>query len=261
MSSKFAIVTGASTGIGFELAQLAVENGYDLLVVADEDLINDAAADLRRNGANVDAVVADLSTIEGVDQLLAAAKGREIDLLCANAGRGLGHAFLDQRVPDWRHVVDTNIVGTLYLLQNVLKDMVARDDGKILVTGSIAGFIPGSFQAVYNGSKAFVDSFTDALRNEIKESKGVTITTLMPGPVETEFFERGDMLDTDVGANPNKSDPADVAKDGWDALFAGKASIVSGWKNKIQVALAHVTPAAILAEQHRKMAEPGTADR
>lgn len=260
MSDKFAIVTGASTGIGFELAQLAVENGYDLLVVANEALINDAAADFRRNGATVDALEADLSTIEGVDKLIAATNGRQVDLLCANAGHGLGHAFLDQNPDDWRHVVDTNITGTLYLVQKVLKDMVARDDGKILVTGSIAGFIPGSFQAVYNGSKAFVDSFTDALRNEIKESKGVTITTLMPGPVETEFFERGDMLDTSVGANPNKSDPADVAKDGWDALFAGKASIVSGWKNKIQAAVAHITPAGILAEQHRKMAEPGTAD-
>jgi short-subunit dehydrogenase len=260
MSDKFAIVTGASTGIGFELAQLAVENGYDLLVVANEALINDAAADFRRNGANVDAVEADLSTIEGVDQVIAATNGRQVDLLCANAGHGLGHAFLDQDLKDWRHVVDTNITGTLYLMQKVLKDMVARDDGKILVTGSIAGFIPGSFQAVYNGSKAFVDSFTDALRNEIKESKGVTITTLMPGPVETEFFERGDMLDTSVGTDPNKSDPADVAKDGWDALFAGKASIVSGWKNKVQVALAHVTPAGVLAERHRQMAEPGTAD-
>src|ERR1700712_4290706 len=138
MSDKFAIVTGASTGIGFELAQLAVENGYDLLVVADEALINDAAADFRRNGASVDAVEADLSTLEGVDKLLAATNGRQVDLLCANAGKGLGHAFLDQRVPDWRHVVDTNITGTLYLLQNVLRDMVARDDGKILVTGSIA---------------------------------------------------------------------------------------------------------------------------
>jgi short-subunit dehydrogenase len=260
MSDKFAIVTGASTGIGFELAQLAVDNGYDLLVVANEALINDAAADFRRNGANVDALEVDLSTFEGVDKLLAAAGERQIDLLCANAGHGLGHAFLDQHVPDWQHVINTNITGTLYLVQNVLKDMVARDEGKILVTGSIAGFIPGSFQAVYNGSKAFVDSFTDALRNEIKKSKGVQITTLMPGPVETEFFERGDMLDTEVGANPNKSDPADVAKDGWDALFAGKASVVSGWKNKIQAALAHITPAAVLAEQHRKMAEPGTAE-
>lgn len=261
MADKFAIITGASTGIGFELAGLAAKDGYDLLIVADEMQIVAAADDLRARGATVDAIEADLSTIEGVDRLIAAAKGRRIDLLCANAGKGLGHGFLDQAVADWRRVVDTNITGTLYLLQNVLRDMVARDDGKILVTGSIAGFIPGSFQAVYNGTKAFVDNFTDAIRNEIKDSKGVTLTTLMPGPVETEFFDRADMLDTSVRADPNKSDAAVVAKDGWDAVMDGKASIVSGWKNKIQATMANVTPAAILAEQHRKMAEPGSADR
>ncbi|MDO6415796.1 SDR family NAD(P)-dependent oxidoreductase [Sphingomonas sp. BIUV-7] len=258
--AKFAIITGASTGIGFELATLAAKDGYDILVVADEPLVDAAAEDFKQFGTNVSSVEADLSTIEGVDSLLAAAEGRQIDLLCANAGHGLGHGFLDQSVADWRHVIDTNITGTLYLLHKVLPAMVARNDGKVLVTGSIAGFIPGSFQAVYNGSKAFVDNFTDALRNEIKDADGVTLTTLMPGPVETEFFARGDMLDTSVGANPNKSDPADVAKDGWDALMDGKASIVSGWKNKIQAAVANVTPAAVLAEQHRKMAEPGSAN-
>ena len=258
--AKFAIITGASTGIGFELATLAAKNGYDLLVVADEPLIEAAAADFKQFGTDVQSVEADLATIDGVDQLLSAAGGRQIDLLCANAGRGLGHAFLDQDLADWRRVVDTNITGTAYLLQKVLKQMVARGEGKVLVTGSIAGFIPGAFNAVYNGTKAFVDNFTDALRNELKESKGVTLTTLMPGPVETEFFDRAEMLDTSVGANPDKSDPADVAKDGWDALMDGKASIVSGWKNKLQASIANVTPAGILAEQHRKMAEPSSAD-
>ncbi|MDF0544157.1 SDR family NAD(P)-dependent oxidoreductase [Sphingobium sp. H39-3-25] len=259
MANKFAVVTGASTGIGFELASIAAEQGYDLLVVADEPLIGAAAEDFKRNGVQVLSVEADLSTLQGVDHLLAATNGRQIDLLCANAGRGLGHGFLDQDVADWRHVIDTNITGTLYLLQHVLKDMVARDAGKVLITGSIAGFIPGSFQAVYNGTKAFIDSFADAIRNEIKDSKGVTVTTLMPGPVETEFFDRADMLDTSVGASESKSDPADVARDGWDALMKGEAHIVSGWKNKVQAAVAHVTPAAILAEQHRKMAQPGSA--
>jgi short-subunit dehydrogenase len=260
MANKFAIVTGASTGIGLELAKLAAKHGYDLLVVADTPFV-DASAGLQGAGTSVETLESDLSTIEGVDRLLDAARGRQIDLLCANAGHGLGHAFLDQDLADWRHVIDTNITGTLYLLQKVLKQMVARDDGKVLVTGSIAGFIPGSFQAVYNGTKAFVDNFTDALRNEIKDSKGVTLTTLMPGPVETEFFERAEMMDTSVGVNPNKSDPADVAKDGWDAVMDGKASIVSGWKNKLQASIANVTPAAILAEQHRKMAEPGSAEK
>jgi short-subunit dehydrogenase len=260
MANNFAIVTGASTGIGFELASIAAENGYDLLVVADEPLIDAAAQDFKQHGVEVISVEADLSTLQGVDTLLAAVNGRQVDLLCANAGRGLGHGFLHQDVSDWRRVVDTNITGTLYLLQKVLKTMVARNDGKVLITGSIAGFIPGSFQAVYNGSKAFIDSFADAIRNEIKDSKGVTITTLMPGPVETEFFDRADMLDTNVGSSDSKSDPADVARDGWNALMRGEVHIVSGWKNKVQAAVAHVTPAAVLAEQHRKMAEPGSAD-
>ncbi len=246
MADKFAIITGASTGIGFELATLAAKDGYDILVVADEPLIDAAAQDFRQFGTDVQSIQADLSTIDGVDQLLAAANGRRIDLVCANAGRGL-------------KVVDTNVIGTAYLLQKVLRDMVARNEGKVLVTGSIAGYIPGAFQAVYNGTKSFVDSFVAAIQNEIKDAKGVTLTNLMPGPVDTEFFDRAHMLDTSVGADPNKSDPADVAKDGWDALMNGDAAVVSGWKNKIQSAVANVTPNAVLAEQHRKMAEPGTA--
>jgi short-subunit dehydrogenase len=259
MADKLAIITGASTGIGFELAELAADAGYDLIVVADEPLIEAAARDFERPGITVRAVEADLATIDGVDRLLEATGDRRIDLLCANAGRGLGHGFLEQQVADWRRVIDTNITGTVYLLQKVLKPMVARNEGKVLITGSIAGFMPGSFNAVYNGTKAFVDSFADAIRNELKDSDGITITTLMPGPTETEFFDRAGMLDTKVGAD-EKDDPAKVAKDGWDALMAGKAHIVSGWKNKVQAAAAHVSPAALLAEQHRKMAEPGSAD-
>lgn len=255
--SKFAIITGASTGIGFELAHLAAKDGYDLLVAADEPLIDASAADFRQYGKQVRSVEADLSTLNGIDRLLATTDGRQVDLLCANAGRGLGHGFLDQNVADWRRVIDTNVTGTLYLLQKVLKLMVARGDGKILITGSIAGFIPGTFQAVYNGTKAFIDSFADAIRNEIKDAEGVTVTTLMPGPTETEFFDRADLLDTSVGQQ-KKDDPAKVAQDGWEALMAGKAHVVSGWKNKLQAAAAHVTPASILAEQHRKMAEPGS---
>lgn len=259
MADKFAIITGASTGIGFELASLAAQDGYDILVVADEPLIDAAANDFKQFGTDVQSVQADLSTIDGVEQLLAAANGRRIDVLCANAGRGLGHGFLDQDVADWRRVVDTNITGTAYLLQKVLKDMTARNAGKVLVTGSIAGYIPGSFQAVYNGTKAFIDSFVAALQNELKDSDGVTITNLMPGATETEFFDRADMLDTSVGT-AKKDDAAKVAQDGWSALMEGKASVVSGLKNKIQSAIANVTPNAILAEQHRKMAEPGSAE-
>ena len=253
MAQKFAIVTGASTGIGYHLAKLAIENGYDVLAAADTPF------EYPLDGAET--LQVDLSTIDGVDQLVSKAGGRQVDLLCANAGHGLGHAFLDQKVEDWRHVIDTNITGTIYLLHKVLPAMVQRNDGKVLVTGSIAGYIPGSFQAVYNASKSFVDFFTDAIRNELKDADGVQITTLKPGPVDTEFFARGDMEDTSVG-DPNadnKRDPALVAKDGWDALMGGKDSVFSGFSTKVQGAMANVTPAAVLAEQHRKMAEPGSA--
>jgi uncharacterized protein len=254
---KFAIVTGASSGIGLELARLAALDGYDLLVVADTPLV-DASAALKDLGVEVRSVETDLSTGPGVDRLIDAAGDREIDLLCANAGHGLGHAFLEQAPREWRHVIDTNITGTLLLIQRVAKEMVRRNDGRILITGSIAGFMPGSFQAVYNGTKAFIDSFAEALRNELKDTN-VGITTLMPGATDTEFFARADMLDTKVGTE-KKADPADVARDGWEAMMAGKGHVVSGWGNKVSVAMAHVTPASMLAEQHRKMAEPGTAE-
>jgi short-subunit dehydrogenase len=257
-NGKLAIVTGASTGIGFELAHIAAQQGYDLVVVADEPLIDSAADDFRTHGTDVIAVEADLATIEGNDRLLDAAAGRPVDLLLANAGRGLGHAFVDQQVADWRRVIDTNVTGTTYLLQKVAQAMKARGEGRILITGSIAGLMPGSFQAVYNGTKAYLDSFSYALREELKDS-GVTVTVLMPGATETEFFDRADMLDTKVGTQ-EKDDAAKVAQDGWDALMAGAGHVVSGWKNKLQAAISHITPDSVLAKMHRDMAEPGRAD-
>ena len=254
-----AIVTGASTGIGYELAKCCAENGFDLLVAADQSAINEAAQEFRKLGVGVEAVEADLATLEGVDKLYAAAQGRPVEALLANAGHGLGHGFLDQDFDDVRHVIDTNIIGTIYLLQKVGRDMRARGKGRILITGSIAGFMPGSFQAVYNGTKAFIDSFSFALRNELKDTD-VTVTCLMPGATDTEFFERADMLDTKVGQS-EKDDPAKVAKDGFEAMMKGEGDVVSGWKNKLQTTLAAVTPSGVLAEQHRKMAEPGSGEK
>ncbi|MGI4780099.1 MAG: SDR family NAD(P)-dependent oxidoreductase [Janthinobacterium lividum] len=254
---SLAIVTGASSGIGYELAGCCARSGFDLLIAADEVGIENAAVQLRALGVDVVAVQADLSTREGVDRLCAAAQGRRVDALLANAGRGLGHGFLDQEFDEVRKVVDTNVTGTLYLIQKVGRDMRARGAGRILITGSIAGFIPGSFQAVYNGTKAFLDSFSFALRNELKDT-AVTVSCLMPGPTDTDFFKRADMLDTKVGQDDKKADPADVAQTGFDAMMAGEGDVVAGWKNKLQVALANVTPAPLLAEQHRKMAQPGS---
>jgi short-subunit dehydrogenase len=254
-----AVVTGASSGIGYELARLAAEDGYDLVIAADEPSIVEAQQGLRQFGGAVDAVQADLSTTEGVDRLLEGLAGRPVDLLMANAGRGLGHGFLDQ---DWnaaRFVLDTNVTGTLYLLHRLGRDMRARNSGRILITGSIAGLIPGAFQAVYNGTKAFLDSFAWALRNELKDTE-VTVTCLMPGPTDTEFFERAEMMDTRVGADMKKADPAKVAKTGYDAMLRGEGDVVAGFGNKLQAAMAAVTPQSVLAEQHRKMAEPASGE-
>src|SRR3954449_12538651 len=190
-----AIVTGASSGIGLELAKCCARNGFDLLIAADEPAIEQAAADLRGMGAAVDSVQADLSTIDGVDRLYAAIGSRPVEALLANAGRGLGKGFLDQDFAAARKVVDTNITGTLYLIQKVGRDMRERKRGRILITGSIAGFMPGTYQAVYNATKAFLDSFSFALRHEIA-GDGITVTCLMPGATETDFFERADLMDT-----------------------------------------------------------------
>ncbi len=254
-----AVVTGASTGIGFQLARCCVDNGFDLVIAADEPEINEAANALRAPGATVEAVQADLATEQGVDELYQATQrlGRPVEALLANAGRGLGHAFLDQDFEQVRHVIDTNITGTLYLVQRIGRDMQQAGKGRILITGSIAGYMPGTFQAVYNGSKAFIDSFAAAIRNELKDT-GVTVTCLMPGATATEFFERADLMDTKLGQS-EKADAGDVAKDGFEAMMRGDADVVSGWKNKLQTSLASVTPSTILAEQHRKQAEPGSA--
>ncbi|MGE0006536.1 MAG: SDR family NAD(P)-dependent oxidoreductase [Parvibaculaceae bacterium] len=256
---KFAIVTGASSGIGFELAKCCAKDGYDLLIAADEENIDDAAERLRTYDADVVALRADLATVAGVDALCARAKGRAVDVLLANAGRGLGKAFLDQDFNDILHVINTNITGTVYLIHRIGREMRGRASGRILITGSIAGFMPGTYQAVYNASKAFLDSFSFALRAELKDS-GVTVTCLMPGATETDFFERADLLDTRIGQS-KKDDPADVARTGYDAMLRGDGDVVSGWHNKLQSAIANVTPSAMLAEQHRKMAEPGSAGK
>src|ERR1700710_2207567 len=229
---NLAVVTGASTGIGLELARECAKSEFDLIIAANEAEIERAAELLRREGGSVEAVQADLATIEGVDALYDKIAGRPVSALLANAGRGLGKAFLDQDFGEARYVLDTSLTGTIYLIHKVGRDMRARGEGRILITGSIAGFIPGSFQAAYNGTKAFLDSFSYALREELKDT-GVTVTCLMPGATETEFFRRADMLDTKVGT-AKKDDPAKVAKDGFKAMMAGEGGGGCGWGKQIE---------------------------
>jgi short-subunit dehydrogenase len=257
---KLAIVTGASTGIGLELARECAKHDFDLLIAANEPQINEAADELRREGGSVEAVEADLATLDGVDALCEKIGTKRVDALLANAGRGLGKAFLDQEFDAARYVLDTNVTGTIYLVHKVGRMMRARGaPARILITGSIAGFMPGSFQAVYNGTKAFLDSFSYALREELKGTS-ITVTCLMPGATETEFFRRADMMDTKIGSE-KKDDAAAVAKNGFEAMMKGEGGVVSGWQNKIEAAAAHVMPAERLARKHSEMAAPGTATK
>lgn len=253
---QLAIVTGASSGIGKELALHCAKQGFDLVIAADRGPLNAVAEELRAFGSTVSSLQVDIATRQGVDELLELVGTQPVDALFANAGHGLGKGFLEQDFDEVEHVINTNITGTIYLIQQVVRRMRRRGSGRVLITGSIAGFIPGTYQAVYIGTKAFIDSFSFALRAELKDT-GVTVTCLMPGATETEFFERADLMDTQVGQS-EKDDPADVAKLGYEAMMRGDGDVVSGWRNKIQVAMSGITPMGVLAEMHRRMTEPGS---
>ena len=224
---SLAVITGASSGIGFELAKLCAANGFDLILAADEHL-DDAAHACRAIGVNVETVVVDLATRSGVDALVMAIRDRAVDALVANAGHGIGQPFLDQDFGEIQHVIDTNITGTVDLIHQVASKMRERGSGRILITGASAAFMPGANLAVYSGTKAFIDSFSYALRAELEDT-GVTVTCLMPGATETAFFERAGLDDTRE-SQLEKDDPADVARDGFDAMMRGDSSIVTGFR-------------------------------
>jgi uncharacterized protein len=258
----FAVVTGASSGIGFELAKVFAEEGYDLLIAAEGEELSAASAELGQMDAHVESIRVDLSRSEGVEQLYERiqAGSRPVDVLALNAGIGAGGAFATETdLAKELRLIDLNVRSTVQLCKLVLPDMVERDEGRILFTSSIASTMPGAFQAVYNASKSFVQSFALAIRNELKNTE-VTVTALMPGPTDTEFFERADMEETKVGAD-EKDDPAQVARQGFEALMAGKEKVVGGsFKNKVQTVAGKLIPDSKKAEMHRQMAEPGSAE-
>lgn len=253
-----AVVTGASSGIGYELAVQCARHGFDLVIAADRPL-EPVLGTLLAYRARVETVECDLATLEGVDRVVAAVGGRPVEALLANAGEGLGNAFLDQPFERLRHVLDTNVTGTLYLLHRLVQPMRERGHGRVLVTGSIAGFMPGTFSAVYNASKAFLDSFAQALRAEL-DGSGVTVTCLMPGATDTEFFRRAGLEGTRLAAQ-QKDDPAMVARLGIEALLLGEPGVITGLRNKLQVAAALVSPSPAIAALHGRLAAPGSAQR
>lgn len=259
----FAVVTGASSGIGYELAKQFAQNGYDLLVVSGGSGIAQAARDFQRLGTNVETLQADLAEYDGVEKTYSAiqASGRPLDAIAINAGVGVSGDFArDTELKEELNLIQLNVISPVHLAKRVLKDMVARGQGRILFTSSIAGTMPAPFEAVYGASKAFLTSFAQAIRNELKDT-GVTITALMPGATETNFFHRAGMEDTKIGSS-EKDDPAEVAKEGFEALMAGKDHVVAGsFKNKVQATAAHVLPDPAVANMHRQMSEPGSANK
>jgi short-subunit dehydrogenase len=251
----FVVITGASSGIGLELARRAGEDGVSLLLVADTDLSEGEAAARAAGAAEVETMMVDLGTQSGVEQVIARIAGRPIAALFANAGHGLGQGFLDQDWNEARKVIDVNIVGTTQLIHAVGRQMRVQGAGRILVTGSIAGHMPGTFQLVYNSTKAYVNNFCIGLAHELKDT-GVYVTCLEPGPTDTEFFERAGLMNTSVGQSNSKDNPAKVARDGYKAMLAGDDEIVSGFMNKVQAVFGNILPNDLVAEMHRKMAEP-----
>ena len=263
-----AVVTGGSSGIGFELAKQFAQNGFDLVIAAEHPgHLAEAAQALSGLGeaglSQVETVAVDLATFEGSQRLydFVVSLGRPVDALAANAGVGVGGDFVrETELSDELRMIDLNIKHVVHLVKLFGKDMVERGRGRILITSSIAGVLPGPREAVYAASKAFLLSFAQAVRNELHES-GVTVTALQPGPTETAFFERAGLDDTRVGESDLKSDPADVAREGFEALMAGKDHVIAGsLKTKAMGALAKVLPDTTKAALHRGMAEPGSAE-
>lgn len=253
------IVTGASSGIGYELAKELAKRGFDLIVAAEDPGIERAAGEIGRTGSKVIPVQIDLATYDGVENFYKSVKagGRPVDVAVLNAGVGVGGDFT--RETDLQaelNLIDINVVSPVHLAKRVLKDMVERKQGRVLITSSIAAMAPGPFEAVYAASKAFLFSFSHALRNELQDS-GVTVTALMPGPTETNFFHRAGMDNTKIGQS-EKDDPAQVAREGIEALMAGEDHVVAGsFKNKVFAATGRIAPETA-AKLHGEEAKPGS---
>jgi uncharacterized protein len=260
---RLAVVTGASSGIGLELARQFAEHGFDVVVAAEDEGIDAAASQLRSAsavGREITPVRVDLATNEGVGDLARRidALGRPVDALAINAGVGVAGRFVETDLRAHLRLVHLNVTGAVHLAGVLLPAMVTRGEGRVLFTSSIAATMPGPYESTYSASKAFVYSFAQALRTELKGT-GVTVTALMPGPTDTNFFARAGMEDTKLGQS-KKDDPAEVARDGFEAMMAGKDHVVAGSaKNKAQVAAAKVLPDTLTAAVHGAMSRPRSA--
>ena len=258
-SNKYALITGASIGIGYELAKLFAADGYNLILVArDAQELDKTAAELQQHNIEISIITKDLfdpanafSLYEDVQRL-----GIKIDVLVNNAGQGVYGQFKDTELQRELDIIHLNISSLVVLTKLFVKDMVELNSGKILNLASIASKVPGPWQSVYHGTKAFVLSFTEALREELKDYD-ITITALLPGPTDTDFFNKADMQRSKAVQDKDAlSDPADVAKDGYNALMAGKDKVISGFKNKVQVTMGNIIPDSAVAHMISEQQKP-----
>ena len=259
-NESYVLITGATSGIGYELAKVFAANDYNLIIVARTSLrLEEVAEELSTEyGVDVIPIAKDLFNKQSPFQLYEEikARGLQVDILVNDAGQGLYGRFIDTDIYRELDIIQLNINAYVVLTKLFLQDMVSNQSGKILNVASIAGKVPGPFQSVYHGTKAFVHSFTEAVRAEIADT-GVTITSLLPGATDTDFFNKADMNSSKAVQDPDaKADPAKVAKDGFDALMANKDKVVSGLKNKLQTSLGNVTPDPVLAHQMSEQQKP-----
>jgi short-subunit dehydrogenase len=258
----YAVITGASSGIGRELAKQFAQHDFQLIVAAEDAGLDEAAQEFRNLGASVETCRTDLRTPAGVERLATVIGDRHVDALVLNAGVGINGAFEETPLDRELEIVDLNCRSVVHLAKRVIPRMIERGHGRVLVTSSIAAVQPGPFEAVYSASKAFDKAFAAALRDELKD-KGVTVTTMMPGPTDTNFFARADMLDTKAGSGEGeRAEVAQVAAQGFDALMSGKGEFFAGpLKTKIQGTVSQLLPEGVAAAAHRGLAEPGTAPK
>lgn len=256
-----ALITGASSGIGFELAKQFAQNGHDIVIVSSSDRIKDAAQELRKIGPNVFEYKHDLTQRKEIEAFYDELKnlGKDIRIVALNAGVGLGGPFRENSVDEDLELINLNIVSTIYITKLLLNGFL-ENSGKLLFTSSIVSDMPAPYSAIYGATKAFVQSFANALREELKETN-ITVTTLMPGATNTNFFSRAGLLDTKVGSEGKfENDPADVARQGYEALMNGVSEVfASSTKTKIEGVINKFLPEKIKAIIHKKQAEPGSA--
>jgi short-subunit dehydrogenase len=256
MAGRLAVVTGASSGIGLELARLFAADGYDLVVTADEPQIHDVAVDLAGAGVQVDPVVADLRDADAGERIYAAMAGRVPDAAALNAGIGRAGGFVDGDLQADLDIVDVNVRSSVHLAKLVVRDMSRVDAGRLLITSSIVAMMPGSSQSMYNASKSFLQSFAEALHDEFRGT-GVSVTALMPGPTDTALFRRAEMVDTLLGRLPFKDDPAKTAAQGYAAMMRGERTVVaSSLTSKVTGTVLQVLPDSAKAMVNRVLTTP-----